>query len=76
MLPTKARSCGRKARRHVAAPHDAVGGVLDLLDLVAVLDELVAGEIEHPGAAGAEFRADREQHGIAEPAADQQHRLA
>ncbi len=50
MLPTKARSCGasrREARRLVAAPDDDVGGGLDLVDLVAVDDLLVAGEVEH-----------------------------
>src|SRR5262249_7660606 len=40
------RPARKKARRLVAAPHDAVGGVLDLLDLVSVLQEFVAGEIE------------------------------
>ena len=47
--------------------------MLDLLDLVAVLHELVAGEIQHSRAAGAERRADREQDRIAEPTADQEH---
>ena len=67
------RPAGHKARRLVAAPRDAIGGVLDLIDLVAVLHQLVAGEIQHPRAAGAERRADREQDRIAEPTADQEH---
>ena len=61
------RPVRRKARRLVAAPHDAVGGVLDLLDFVAVLYELVAGEIEHPRAARAERRADRERTALPSP---------
>ncbi len=50
MLPTNARSCDparREARRLVAAPDDQVGGLLDLLDLVAVDHLLVAGEVDH-----------------------------
>ena len=46
------RSCpaarvGREARRLVAAPHDLVRRRLDLGDLVAVDQLLVAGEVEH-----------------------------
>ena len=41
-----ARAVGAEARRLVAAPHDDVGGALDLLDLVAVDRALVAGEID------------------------------
>ncbi len=70
------RPLGAEARRLVAAPHDDVGGALDLLDLVAVDHALVAGEIDHPAAVRAQRLADREQHGVAEPAADQQHGLA
>ena len=73
------RSCGRvrrEARRLVAAPHDDIGGALDLGDLVAVGDLLVAGEIQHLRAGRAQRLADREQHRIAEPAADQHHGLA
>src|SRR6266851_1115860 len=56
----------RKARRLVAAPHDAVGGALDICDPVAVLELLVAGEIEDARALGPERRADREEERIAE----------
>src|SRR5580704_3154838 len=59
------RAARCKPRRLVAAPHDAVGGVLDLLDLVAVLHELVASEIEDARAARTERGADGEQDRIA-----------
>src|SRR6185437_13052215 len=65
-----------ETRRLVAAPYDAVGGALDVGDLVAVLDRLVTGEIEDARALGPQRRADREQDGVAEPAADQQHGFA
>src|SRR5581483_11190031 len=39
---------GGEAGVFIAAPYDHVGGALDLLDLVAVLCLLVAGEIQHP----------------------------
>jgi hypothetical protein len=54
---TVLRPAWREARRLVTAPHDAVGGVFDLSDLVAVLYELVAGKIEHSRTARAERRA-------------------
>ncbi len=47
------RTLGAKAGRLVAAPDDDVGRALDLLDLVAVDDALVAGEIDHAAAARA-----------------------
>src|SRR5215471_13079966 len=51
-------SAWREARCLVAAPDDAVGGALDIGDLVAILDRLVAGEIQYAGAFGPERRAD------------------
>ena len=65
-----------EAGRLVAGPHHDVGRGLDLRHLVAVLHALVAGEVEHLGAGGAQRAADREQHGVAEAAAGQQHGLA
>src|SRR5271156_3820001 len=53
------RSAGGKARRLVAAPHDTVGGPLDILDLVAVGDRLVAGEVKYPRTFSPEGRGDR-----------------
>ncbi len=79
MLPTKLRSCGaagREAGRLVAAPDDRVGRALDLLDLVAVDHALVAGEIEHARTRRPQRRADREQHRVAQAAADQGDRAA
>src|SRR6266852_8778261 len=70
------RAAGRETRRLVAAPHDAVGGALDIGDPVAVLELLVAGEIKDARALGPKRRADRKEDRIAEPAADQEHRLA
>ena len=71
-----ARAVGAEARRLVAAPHDDVGGALDLLDLVAVDRALVAGEIDHAAAVRPQRLPDREQHRVAEPAADEEHGLA
>ena len=47
---------------------------LDLLALEEVGAVLVAGEIEHAVAARLERLGDREQHGVAEAAAGEQHR--
>jgi len=69
------RASRGEARRLVAAPDELVGGALDVFDPVAVGNGLVAGEIEHPRAARAQLRADREQDRVAEPAAEQ-HGLA
>ncbi len=79
MLPTKAlvlRPVGGEARALVAGPDHHVGGRLDLLDLVAVLQLLVAGEIDDLRARRLQRAADREQHRVAEAAARQQHGLA
>ena len=67
---------GAKPGLLVAAPHHDVGRGLDLLDLVAVDQLLVAGEVEHLAAGLAEGLADREQHGVAEAAARQHDGLA
>ena len=79
MLPTKTLSCGRsgvKARRFVAAPHHDVRRFLDFLDLVAI-DRSSCSRRNRPPAMpfGAQLLADREQHGVAEAAADQQRRF-
>ena len=63
---------GGEAGGLVGAPGDDVGGLLDLLDLVAVDHLLVAGEVDHPRPQGAELLADREQHRVAQAPADQQ----
>lgn len=65
------RAAGFESRLFVAAPDDDVGGVFDFLDLVAIDDLLVAGEIEHLRAGGAEGLPDREQHRVAQAPAAQ-----
>src|SRR5260221_549749 len=67
---------GGEPRGLVGAPHGGVGGGLDLVALVAILQALVAGEVDHPAAFGAQFLADREHHRVAEPAAGEQHGFA
>ena len=59
----------------VATPDNDVCGSLDVPDLVAVYDFLVAGKIKHLRSLGAESLSDGEQHGIAKAAADEDHRL-
>ena len=56
----------------VAAPDHDVGGLLDLLDLVAVDDLLIAGEIDGARSLRAQLLADRKQHRVAQAAADEQ----
>ena len=68
-----ARAARIEPGRLVATPDHRVGRRLDLGDLVAIDALLVAGEVQHPGALRPHCRADREQHGIAEPAAGQDH---
>ena len=63
------RSRGLESRRFVAAPDDDVGRLLDVLDLVAVDHFLVAREVQHLRAGGAQRLADGEQHRVAEAAA-------
>src|SRR6478752_7052880 len=55
--PHVLRSAWRETGRLVAAPHDAVGGALNIGYLVAVFDLLVAGEVEDARALGPERRA-------------------
>ena len=71
------RPVRREARRLVAAPDDDVGRRLDLLDLVAVDRASCSRRSRAPCCRPrAQRLADREQHGVAEAAADQQHGLA
>ena len=70
------RPVGREAGRLVAAPDHHIGRRFDLRDLVAVDHLLVAGEVQHLVAGRAQRLADREQHRVAESAADKHHRLA
>ena len=60
----------------VDAPDDLVGGRLDLVDLVDVLALAVGGEVEDAAPLRPQRPADREQHGVAEAAARQDHRFA
>ena len=76
MLPRKWASCGRAGvdlRADVGAPDHLVGRRFDLLALEEILALLVAGEVDHPVAVLAQRLGDREQHGVAETAARQQH---
>ena len=78
MLPRKCASCGRRgaiAAPDVGAPDHLVGRRLDLLALEEVLALLVAGEVDHAVAVLAHRLGDREQHRVAEAAAEQQHVL-
>ena len=71
------RPVGAKARRLVAAPHDDVGRALDLVDLVAVDPRACSRRNRSRGCRWpAQRLSDREQHRVAEPAADQQHGFA
>ena len=78
MLPRKWASCGRRGLdggAGVGAPDHLIGRRLDLLALEEVLAVLVAGEIDDAVAAVAHRLGDREQHGVAEAATEQQHVL-
>src|ERR1700730_16452610 len=61
---------GRKSGSLVAAPHHDVGGLLDLLHLVAVDNLFIAREIHSARSLRAELLPDREQHGVTQAAAD------
>ena len=78
MLPRKWRSCGpvRLDRRaEIGGPHHLIGRRFDLLPLEQIGAVPVAGEVQHPAALRLQRPGDREQHGVAEAAAGQQHRL-
>ena len=78
MLPRKWRSCGRlrlDRRAEIGGPHHLIGRRLDLLALEQIGAVPVAGEVQHPAALRLQRPGDREQHGVAEAAAGQQHRL-
>src|SRR6185312_9871944 len=64
------RTRRREARPFVAAPDHGIGGGLDVIDLVAIDDAPVTGEIEYFRAAFTIRATDREQHRIAEAPAD------
>ena len=64
--PAPRRSTRRRGRPRARSPRPCSGRAM----------LLVAGEIEHLRAVRAQRLADREQHRVAEPAADQQHGLA
>ena len=70
------RPPGRDRRADVGAPDHLIGRRLDVLALEQILALLVAGEIDHLVAVLAHRLRDREQHGVAEAAAEQQHVLA
>ena len=59
---------------HVGRPDHLVGADLDVLALEEVGAVPVAGEVEHAVALRLERLGDREQHGVAEAAAGEQHR--
>ncbi len=74
MLPTNVRSCGRSARSPGASSqHQTTTSAAASMsvDLVAVDHLLVAGEVQHLRAGAAKRLADREQHRVAEAAADE-----
>ena len=76
MLPTKLRSVGRRAGMASPRSTDRIrtsAAALELLALVEVLGLLVAGEVDDPVAERAGLLPDREEHGVAEPAAAQHH---
>ena len=69
------RAARRDRHAGVDGPDDLVGGRLDLLPLEEIVAVPVAGEVEHAAALRLEGAGNREQHGVAETAAGQQHRL-
>ena len=77
MLPTNARSCGRSgAKPGASSQHQTTTSAarLDLRDLVAVDHAACSRRSRAPAMPAARNAcADREQHRVAEPAADQQH---
>ena len=62
-------------RAEIGGPHHLIGRRLDLLALEQIGAVPVAGEVQHPAALRLQRPGDREQHGVAEAAAGQQHRL-
>ena len=68
------RAMRRDFVAHVARPDHLVGAGLDVFALEEIGAVLVAGEVEHAIAPRLERLRDREQHGVAETAAGEQHR--
>ena len=78
MLPTNARSCGRVGvNPGPSSQHQTTASAAASmsLDLVAIDHPPVAREVEHLRARIAIRARDREQHGVAESAADEHHGL-
>ena len=69
------RPSGIKAGRLVAAPDDDVGVSLDKVRVEAILRLAVGGEEQDPAAGGVKGGLHRQQLGVADAAAGEQHRL-